>query len=418
VSSYAQLYLRGVEIFAWRNEIDPTFLFLFTADEVHRGPFVEGLKPEPAQEILLTAPVAVLRDRLDVLGIGRTAVEAAFKEHVERTIEVLAGLEIIEGFGGLENLPSTYGENRQRRIGLLKGITLDDWVGLLAVVLKSPEKHERIGPPDPTSLPSLLEFWERADPRFLLAAVLLGCEPDEEISLDVSELLAGGWIDRRFDPQRVAIEHFSYSLESGRPPVVITEGSTDSHFLQAAIRLRFPHLTGFINFFDFASGAEGGAGAAVRTLKSFAAAGISNRVVLLLDNDSAAHDAVRALKGVKLPPYYSVLHYPETKLAAHYPALGPTGLAEMNVNGLAGSIELYLGIDVLTDSSGKLRPVQWRSYIESVKAYQGEVTDKADVHKRFREKVKVAETNPICIDQQDWSGLDAIIRALIISLRS
>jgi hypothetical protein len=31
----------------------------------------------------------------------------------------------------------------------------------------------------------------------------------------------------------------------------------------------------------------------------------------------------------------------------------------MNVNGLAGSIELYLGADVLTDAQGSLVPVQW-----------------------------------------------------------
>ncbi len=418
MSSYAQLYLRGIQIFAWRNEIDPTFLFLFTPDEVHRGPFVEGLEYEPAQEALLAAPAAALRDRLDVLGIGRAAVEKVFKEYVERKIEVLEHLEIIEGFGGLERLPTTFRESKQRQLDLLKKIKLDDWVDLLVAALNSTEKHERAVLPDPTSLPFLLEFWEQADPRFLLAAVLLGCEPSEEISLDVSGLLAGGWIDRKFDPQRVAIEHFSYSLENGRPPVVITEGSTDAHFLQAAIRVRFPHLGAFIKFFDFTNGAEGSAAAAVRTLKSFAAAGISNRVVLLLDNDAAARDAVRALKGVKLPPYYSVLHYPETKLAANYPALGPTGLTEMDVNGLAGSIELYLGVDVLTDYCGELRPVHWRSYIDGVKAYQGEVTDKTIVHRRFRDKVRTAETNPNCIDQQDWSGLDAIIQALIRLLRS
>ena len=74
-------------------------------------------------------------------------------------------------------------------------------------------------------------------------------------------------------------------------------------------------------------------------LKSFAGAGIANRIVLLLDNDTAARDAVRALRGAKLLDHYSVLHYPDIELARSYPTLGPTGLSEMDVNGLAGSIE-------------------------------------------------------------------------------
>jgi hypothetical protein len=88
----------------------------------------------------------------------------------------------------------------------------------------------------------------------------------------------------------------------------------------------------------------------------------------------------------------------------------------MNVNGLAGSIEMYLGVDVLKDADGTLSPVQLRSYIEGVKAYQGEVTDKAGIHKRFREKVKLAEASPSVVSDQDWSGLEAIIESLIKAL--
>lgn len=227
-----------------------------------------------------------------------------------------------------------------------------------------------------------------------------------------------GWIDGQFDPQTVAIEHFSYSLANGSPPVIITEGSTDARFLQATIRLRYPHLQSYIKFLDFADGAEGSAAAGVRTLKSFAAAGISNRIILLLDNDTAACDAVRALRGTKLPGHYSVLHYPDIEVARSYPTLGPGGLSEMDVNGLAGSIEMYLGIDTLTGTDGKLSPVQWRSYIEGMKAYQGEILDKAGIQNRFRDKVKQATADPNALAGQDWSGLEAIIDSLIDVLGS
>jgi hypothetical protein len=66
VSSYAEVYIHGVEIFSWRNEIDPTFLFLFTGGEVRR--WLEGADEEknygPRERGQLVATAAVLRDRL------------------------------------------------------------------------------------------------------------------------------------------------------------------------------------------------------------------------------------------------------------------------------------------------------------------------------------------------------------------
>lgn len=361
MSSYAELYLHGVEIFSWRNEIDPTFLYLFTKDDVCRS--LEGASEldgyEPREIIRLTAAASVLRDRLEVLGIGRVALNDAFNECAREKLGILSGFH------------ESVGEIVQSEIELFEEITLDGWVDLLIDALKSPQKRDRGAPYDPTSLQELLELWGYVDPRFILGAVLLACAPDDEVALDVTELIAGGWMDGQFDPQTVAIEYFSYSLANGTPPVIITEGSTDAQFLQAAIRICYPHLQSYIKFLDFADGAEGSAGAGVRTLKSFAAAGITNRIILLLDNDTAACDAIRALRGTKLPDHYSVMHYPDIELARSYPTLGPAGLSYMNVNGLAGSIEIYLGRDVLTGADGMLSPVQWRSYAEGVKAYQG-----------------------------------------------
>jgi hypothetical protein len=407
VSSYAEVYVRGVQIFSWRNEIDPTFLFLFTGDEVRR--WLERANEdndyEPRERAQLVATATMLKDRLDVLGIGRAVLDEAFNAYAKEKLAVL------------RHVRANRGDTVQPDIQMLEKITLDAWVELLVDAIKTPAEHGRSRWGELTSVGALLEIWEDADPRFLLGAVWLACEPKDELVLDVTELIAGGWLDSGFDPQQIAIEHFSYSLANGSPPVIITEETTDARFLQAAIGIRHPHLQSYIKFFDFADGAEGSAAAGVRSLKSFAAAGISNRIVLLLDNDTAARDAVRTLRGVKLPDHYSVLHYPDIEIARSYPTLGPTGLSEMNVNGLAGSIEMYLGVDVLTGADGKLSPIQWRSYIEGMKAYQGEVLDKAGIQKRFREKVKLATAGPAVVATQDWSGLDAIVANLIEVLR-
>lgn len=402
--NYPGVYVRGVEIFTWRDEVNPTYLFLFTSQDVHRTPRRPDYPGGIAEVVRLKATASALRDRLDALGIGRGAIESAFKEAVEYRLKLSRGKFQIIGLG-------------PDRVALLEKITLSAWAELLPPAIELLRKEGSDDIHNLTSVASLVEIWVNADPRFFLGAVLLACAPDDEITFDVTMLIHDGWIDNDFDPQRAAIDYFSRSLANGSPPVVITEGSTDAHILRSAIRIRYPHLQSYIKFFDFADGAEGSASAGVRTLKSFAAAGISNRVVLLLDNDTAARDALRGLRGATLPRHYSILHYPDIELAGSYPTLGPNGLSEMDVNGLAGSIELYLGTDVLAGSDGKLSPVQWRSYSEGMKAYQGEVMHKTDIQRRFREKVRAAEANPKLVSDQDWTGLDTIIVSLIDLLR-
>jgi hypothetical protein len=156
----------------------------------------------------------------------------------------------------------------------------------------------------------------------------------------------------------------------------------------------------------------GGAGALVATVKAFAGAGITNRVVALFDNDSAGRDAARQLAAVTLPANYRVLTYPALPIARAWPTVGPTGPATMDINGLAGSIELYLGEDVLQSADG-LEPVQWKGLVESVGQYQGELIRKTEVQRRFREKLRRAQENLVPPDTRDWSGMRAILEEVI-----
>ena len=43
----------------------------------------------------------------------------------------------------------------------------------------------------------------------------------------------------------------------------------------------------------------------------------------------------------------------------------------MNLNGLAGLIEMYMGKDILTGNDGNLELVQWGGYMSRVNKYQG-----------------------------------------------
>ena len=84
----------------------------------------------------------------------------------------------------------------------------------------------------------------------------------------------------------------------------------------------------------------------------------------------------------------------------------------MDVNGLAASIELYLGRELLTDSDGNLIPVQWRGYNNSVGKYQGEVLKKTEILGRFRDKLTRAKSRTHDELMGDWEGLQLIVSQL------
>jgi len=75
------------------------------------------------------------------------------------------------------------------------------------------------------------------------------------------------------------------------------------------------------------------------------------------------------------------------------------------VNGLAASIELYLGIDVLRREDGSLTPVQWRGYDQSIHQYQGELLDKGEIQERFAEKLQICLSSPSRMTEFDWDGV-------------
>ena len=74
---------------------------------------------------------------------------------------------------------------------------------------------------------------------------------------------------------------------------------------------------------------------------------------------------------------------PPSSVGSNYPTTGPQGVAYMDVNGMACSIELYLGRDALSDEAGNLRPVRWTGWNRKMERYQGEVEGKAQVEQRF-----------------------------------
>jgi hypothetical protein len=160
-------------------------------------------------------------------------------------------------------------------------------------------------------------------------------------------------------------------------------------------------------------------------VRAFASAGIANRVVVVFDNDTAAADALRIISSDTLPSQIQVIHYPALDTAKKYPTLGPPTIKHpegsvslSDVNGLACSIELYLGKDILVREDGTFYPVQWKSFIPGMNRYQGEIVSKESIHDAFRAKYVIALQDKDQIKDQDWGSLRLIIDAICAAAQS
>jgi hypothetical protein len=214
---------------------------------------------------------------------------------------------------------------------------------------------------------------------------LLDALPDvEEVVLDISDLINGGWIGKDEDICAIRRETDHAELRSLSPTVILAEGSSDIRILQYSLKALYPERHDYFSFFDHIElSVDGGANYLVKFLKAFAAARAPLRIIALFDNDTAGLQAYRQALALKLPRNIILLRLPDIQLASAYPTVGPQGRHVLNVNQRAASIELYLGRAALTDPSGQLRAVRWTGYVQQADAYQGEVEAKADVQANF-----------------------------------
>lgn len=241
-------------------------------------------------------------------------------------------------------------------------------------------------------------FIEYQSIKLGLWSILSVVDAKSEVEYNLTDIINGGWVSKV--KKAVKTEKI----------IVLTEGKTDTEFLKVCLKNFFPHLEGFYHFMDFENSKyEANASRLVHTIKSFVGSGIKNLIVALFDNDSAAKKEIKNLRNVKLPNNIKILQYPPIEFAKKYPTIGPNGIQFMDINGFAGSIEMYLGKDCLKENE-EFIPIQWTGYIESIGQYQGVINKKEYVQKAFREKVKNFDYSSYNIN--DWNELISIINTI------
>jgi len=382
VSSIAELTIANFRVH-WNSYLDDLMTAPFqAADRASDGKY--------------KASAAVVARRLDLLGHSLKAARRAYECACDRLGDY----------------------SRERWPGELLGPGgFDRWLDAVRTCIDAARKDGRPQASD-VAEPLLRFVLEDDDEHFLgfpggawllVARAVAHVAPDDEFVLDIEELVDTGYLDEDED----------LNSEASREPVIIvTEGKSDSRLLRRSVSALFPEFAEFMSFIDFeTANAKGGTDELLQFGCMLIGCGIRNRMVFLFDNNtagSAAHDRFVELKA---PHNVFVMKLPQLRLIDAYPTLGPEGEMTADINGRACALELYLGLDALTDESGELIPIRWTGFDDKRKQYQGQITQKDAVQKRFEEKLARVERDPGERGELDFSGIELIVSALFDNLR-
>ena len=431
MGSYAILSLGSLELGSTRNDIDPGLISIFRPsdkrterlDRRNRRQLAKYVEEDfideydennPFTSVEYRCTAAAARDRLDLKGFTYEVAEANFKRELEATVQHYEGY-IRDRF---------HSHIFEEMLGVLRPLTVRSWLEALGRIKEERLTEEILDglPGNDSQLPLLRYMLQSSwgfygfpgvDNRHVVRIALETASPQDHLIYDLSPLVADGLVDETDDLVAAAENLMNEDFLLSQRVIVLTEGDTDRRILERSLRLLYPHLAEYFHFFDFTGRkVGGGAGELANLVRAFTAADVRHRILALFDNDTAAKAALNGLDTDSLPNNIAVRHYPSLPLAKDYPTLGPSGAARMDVNGLAGSLEIYLGEDALRGDDSVFSPVQWTGYDRRVRAYQGEILDKQNVLDRFAEKLACCETRPDQVIHYDWEGIEAIINVM------
>lgn len=419
MGSYAQCWLGDFFVGSSKNDVDPNLISLFREEDkrVVRDKSLtipdvlkHWLDEESGQSdsplvVYYSTPAKLLRDRLELFGYTLETAKRVFRECCQEQAKSLA-----DTFAGKD------GHLIRQDLAILHSITPESWMAELAEIKALNLKPSRAASKETLRGYMLSEDWYGYPGIDLNVVLRLAIEVSfeaTELIYDVTDLVLSGYFDEEDDLVSYSYSSVADEFVARSKIIVLTEGRTDSWILSEAMVLLYPHLAEYFSFMDFeGSRSAGGVGTLVNLVKAFAGAGIVNRTLAIFDNDTAARTAIQSLDAISLPKHMVVLRLPELEILKSYPTLGPAGMARVDVNGMAASIELMLGRDVLADEEYGLVPVQWTGYEQRLGCYQGEVLRKQELHAAYKDKLERARQEGIDFEGADWDGIRAVFQGL------
>lgn len=431
MGQYCELYIADYPIATTKNGIDPYILSLFQPKDLknferqigerNQLPYRRGdSEDETEQAAEYSNSAKNIKDRLEIMGFTLKKAISEFEISKAESIERLTGYLNDRKF---TSNPEIEGKLKAE-IELLEKSSFNDFLKASKEIIDNGYRYKIKVEELPKEFNPLIfylleyahgleQFPYNYDQRVLLRSLLEVTPNDIKITYDITELIDQEYFEDEIENiYEDTIQNITYDYELGEKFLILTEGSSDILILQGAMNVLYPHLTGYYSFMDFGiSNASGSASSLVASVKSFVGAGIKNRIIALFDNDTAAESALRGFQKTIIPRNIKILQYPNIKIAESYPTLGPSGISKMNINGLACSIELYLGRDILCKDDN-LMPIQWKGYDQTLGKYQGEIIDKSSVQKEFQTKIDECLKDSTKVSKYNWTELNELLQTI------
>lgn len=203
------------------------------------------------------------------------------------------------------------------------------------------------------------------------------------------------------------ITEFIPSARRNETFLIATEGTSDIHILTHAIRLLRPDIADFYRFIDASERHPfSGSGSLVKFAEGLAKIDVHNQIVFLFDNDAEGFDAFEAVQRFKLPQNMRALVLPALDDFRQFPARGPTGVVNSDINGRAAAIECYLDLDLKGYGPAN---VVWTNYKKERNVYQGALDFKESYVRAFLEQT----VDTIRDGGYDVRKLECVLSALV-----
>jgi hypothetical protein len=244
-------------------------------------------------------------------------------------------------------------------------------------------------------------FFENLGPYVILR--LLGENPnnlDQEVVWCYQDVVDGGWAEE---------SRLYEGLSDADRYLIVTEGSSDASILRSALPLVEPDVADFFDFVDMTENYPfTGTGNLVRFCQGLARIRIQNKILVVLDNDTAGLLAFQRIRSLSLPRNMRVTLLPSLDEMSGITTLGPSGESVEDVNGKAVSIECFLDFEFGPKTPPAIR---WTSFNPDLGVYQGELLNKEQYARSFFENSKDAS-----YDLQKLGYLwDHLIRSCIVT---
>ena len=339
-------------------------------------------------EMAFTRPLLSVVPRLEMLGFRLDAVRQAYEAATGQWREDRLMLaDALEATGGQITEPMSFDEYmafvRAHPIGSLSDEVIIDFDETSKQRIRGRfDASEEIG-----RIPSDLESmdWAFSEKSYFGALIgflhpyailrlLAECPDNLGLTVDwqYGPLLESGW---------AIVEEFSPCARRKETFLIATEGSSDVHILNHAIKLLRPDVADFFRFIDVSERHPfSGTGSLVRFAEGLAKIDVQNKIVFLFDNDAEGVEAFKEVCKFKLPPNMSTLVLPELDDFRKFPAKGPDGIRSSDINGRAAAIECYLDLNLPQYGPAN---VVWTNYKKESGVYHGALEYKESYAKAF-----------------------------------